>query len=88
MNYKKEVNDVEKAFSLDKSQIKRLHDAIKKAYDQNWHKDGPNIDQIIAFVAPYIKSQEEAFYCAITISSEVFNAREMMAMETIAANLK
>jgi len=74
MNYKKEVNDFEKALGLDKSQITRLKNAISKAYDQSWHKDGPNIDQINAFVAPYIKTQEEAFFVATTVVSEVMNA--------------
>jgi hypothetical protein len=54
MIYKTEVNDFEKALSLDKSQVTRLKNAIEKAYDQTWHKDGPNVDQINALVAPYI----------------------------------
>lgn len=74
MYYKKEVNDFEKSLSLDKDQIKRLKGAISKAYDQNWHKDGPNNDQIFAFCAPYIKTQEEAFYVAVTVLSDVFGA--------------
>lgn len=74
MIYRKELNDFEKALNLDKAQITRLKNAIQKAYDQNWHKDGPNIDQINAFVAPYIKTQEEAFFTAQIICSDVFNA--------------
>lgn len=74
MKYTSEINDFEKALHLDKSQVTRLKTAISKAYDQNWHKQGPNIDQINAFVAPYIKSQEEAFYCALTIMSDVLGA--------------
>lgn len=76
MNYKKEINDFEKALSLDKSQVSRLKNAISKAYDQNWHKDGPNVDQINAFVAPYIKSQEEAYYTAMVISYDIMSAIE------------
>jgi len=76
MKYIKEIpsQDFTKALGLDKSQVKRLVDAIKKAYDQNWHKDGPNIDQINAFVAPYIKSQEEAFFVGVSIVSDVMGA--------------
>jgi hypothetical protein len=74
MNYKKEVNDFEKALSLDKGQALRLKSAIAKAYDQAWHKDGPNVDQINAFVAPHIESQEEAFFVATVIMSDVFGA--------------
>jgi hypothetical protein len=74
MIYKTEVNDFEKALSLDKSQVTRLKNAIEKAYDQTWHKDGPNVDQINALVAPYIKTQEEAFYVAQVILSDVFSA--------------
>jgi hypothetical protein len=72
MNYRKELNDFEKALSLDKSQVTRLKNAISKAYDQEWHREGPNVDQINAFVAPYIKTQEEAFYCASVILTDVF----------------
>lgn len=74
MIYKKEVNDFEKALGLDKSQIKRLHGAIEKSYNQHWHPDGPNTDQINAFVAPYIKTQEEAFYTAQVIMSDILGA--------------
>jgi hypothetical protein len=77
MIYKKEVNDIEKALSLDKAQVTRLKNAIGKAYDQNWHKDGPNIDQINAAVAPYIKSQEEAFFAAFTIFNDTMDAMAM-----------
>lgn len=74
MNYKKEVNDFEKALSLDKGQALRLKSVISKAYDQAWHKDGPNVDQINAFVAPYIENQEEAFFVATVIMSDVLGA--------------
>lgn len=74
MNYKKELNDFEKALSLDKHQVKRLKNAIAKAYDQQWHSDGPNVDQINAFIAPYIKTQEEAFYAATIVISDVIGA--------------
>lgn len=76
MKYTKEIKskDFAKALGLDKNQVVRLKDAIEKAYDQDWHKDGPNIDQVNAFVAPYIKTQEEAFFTAATILSDVFGA--------------
>jgi hypothetical protein len=79
MKYTKELNDFEKALDLDKKQVKRLQDAISKAYGQEkWHPDGPNIDQINAMVAPYIKSQEEAFYAATVIISDVYNVLKEM----------
>lgn len=74
MKYKVETNDFEKALSITKSQETRLKNAISKAYDQEWHKSGPNIDQINAFVAPYIKSEEEAFYVATIIVTDVVGA--------------
>lgn len=76
MKYTKEIDskDFAEALALDKSQSTRLKNAIAKAYAQEWHKDGPNIDQINHLVAPYIKTQEEAFYAATTILSDVFGA--------------
>jgi hypothetical protein len=74
MKYRKEVNNFEIALALDRSQVIRLKGAIKKAYDQEWHKEGPNVDQINAFVAPYIKTPEEAFYVATVIVSDVMGA--------------
>lgn len=76
MKYRKEhpSKEIEKALDLEKHQVTRLKDAIAKAYDQEWHPEGPNIDQINAFVAPYIKTQEEAFYAASVIMSDVLGA--------------
>lgn len=74
MKYTKEINDFEKALSLNKDQVTRIKNAIAKAYNQEWHQDGPNIDQINAIVAPYIKTQEEAFYAATVLVSDVLNA--------------
>jgi hypothetical protein len=76
MNYKKEIKskDFALALSLEKYQVTRIKNAIQKAYDQQWHNDGPNIDQINAIVAPYIKTQEEAFYAATVILTDVFGA--------------
>jgi len=78
MIYRKELNDFDQALKLDKSQVTRLKNAIQKAYDQEWHHDGPNVDQINAFVAPYIKTQEEAFYAATVILSDVFEAMQVI----------
>lgn len=72
MKYKKELNDFEKALSLDPSKAKFLRTILNKAYDQSWHKDGPNIDQIIAFAAPFISTPEEAFYVSSTIFSDIY----------------
>jgi len=75
MIYQKELNDFVQALHLDKKQVKRLNDAIAKAYSRDdWHKDCPNIDQINAFVAPYIKTPEEGFYAASVIITDVYNA--------------
>lgn len=71
MKYTVEAGEFEKALHLDKAQETRLKNAIKKSYDQNWHKDGPNIDQIYFAMAPYIKTPEEAFYVATVIVSDV-----------------
>jgi hypothetical protein len=78
MNYKKEVNDFEKALSIDNGQAKRLKGIIEQAYNQSWHVDGPNVDQINAFVAPHIQTQEEAFYVATIIISDVFGALQAL----------
>ncbi len=81
MKYTKELKsqDFAEALGLDKAQVKRLTDACQKAYNQHWHPAGPNIDQINAVVAPYIKTQEEAFWVAMTISSDMFGALMSMA---------
>ncbi len=74
MIYRKELNDFEKALKLDKVQVDRLNGAITHAYKQNFHKDGANVDQINAFVAPYIKTPEEAFYVATVIANDLSDA--------------
>lgn len=71
MEYTKEVNNFEKALSLTDAQVNRLKRVIASAYDQNWHRDGPNIDQMNAAVAPHILTQEEAFYVATVMVSDV-----------------
>lgn len=74
MKYTKELNDFEKALSLESNQAERLRTVIMEAYDQTWHKDGPNVDQIYASVAPHIHTPEEAFYAASVILTDVFGA--------------
>lgn len=76
MKYTKEhpSQEIEKALGLDNVQLKRLQGAIEKAYNQEWHREGPNVDQMYALVAPYIKSQEEAFYVANVILTDVFGS--------------
>lgn len=74
MNYKKQVGDFEKALSLTKQQVTRLKNAIEKAYDQEWGNQGANVDEIYAFLAPYIKSPEEAFYVGTVVVSDVMGA--------------
>jgi hypothetical protein len=74
MKYTKEVNDFEKALGLGNIQATRIRDAIQKAYSQEWHMDGANVDQINALVAPELHTPEEAFYAATVILSDVFGA--------------
>lgn len=76
MKYIKDIQskDFAKALSLTNDQVIRIKNAIAKAYNQEWDHEGPNIDQINAIVAPYIKTQEEAFYAATVIFSDVFGA--------------
>ena len=83
MKYTKELKsqDFAEALGLDKAQVKRLTDALEKAYDQNWHPDGPNVDQINAFVAPYIKTQEEAYWVATTIITDIHGAMMSLMMK-------
>jgi hypothetical protein len=77
MIYRKELNDFATALCLTKSQVIRINKEIAKAYDQKWHKDGPNIDQINAVVAPHLNTPEEAFYAATTILTDVMSALNM-----------
>lgn len=76
MLYTKEVESakIENALHLSDLQVIRIKSAITKAYDQEWHKEGPNIDQINAVVAPYITTPEEAFYAATVILTDVFGS--------------
>ncbi len=76
MKYKKEVKTKEfgDALSLTSERINELKVIIGRAYDQNWHKDGPNVDQINAYVAPFLNTPEEAFYAAWVIISDVYGA--------------
>lgn len=85
MKYKAEhpSRDLEKALDLDSAQVKRLIGAIQKAYRQEWNIEGPNIDQIYGKVAPYIKTQEEAFFVANTVLTDVFGAMEQMRKENV-----
>lgn len=76
MKYIKEIpgNDFEKALSLTLDQAIKIRSAIEKAYAQEWHIEGPNIDQINAIVAPVLETPEEAFYAATVIISDVYGA--------------
>lgn len=67
---------IENALGLDNSQVKRLKNAIQKAYHSEWGDNGVNIDEINALVAPYIKTQEEAFYAASVILTDIWGAME------------
>lgn len=76
MNYKANIpsEDISQALSLTEKQVKTLKTAIENAYVQQWHESGPNVDQIYAFVAPYINSPEEAFYVASVVLTDVLGA--------------
>lgn len=77
MKYTKELNDFEKALSLNNDQVERIKSAIERAYNQEWHEAGPNVDQIYAMVAPVLETPEEAFYAASVILSDVFSAMNL-----------
>lgn len=74
MIYDKEVNDFELALRLEASQTHKIKAAISKAYNQEWHTDGPNVDQIYASIAPILNTPEEAFYAASVILTDIFQA--------------
>lgn len=81
MKYRKEIGDFEKALGLDASQVKRLKNAIEKAYDQEWSASGPNVDQINDKIAPYIKTPEEGFYCGVVVTSDIMGAMMEMGIK-------
>ena len=74
MKYRANIGDFERALGLSGDQVRRLKNAIGKAYNQEWNNEGANVDQINAIVAPYIKTPEEAFYVASVIFTDVFGA--------------
>jgi hypothetical protein len=76
MIYIKEIpsQKFEDALALSDERAKKIRDCIAASYHQSWHKDGPNTDQINAFVAPELRTPEEAFYAATIIASDVFGA--------------
>jgi hypothetical protein len=82
MNYKKELNDFESALSLTDMQVEKIKTAIETAYKAKWHKDGPNVDQLYALIAPFIETPEEGFYAASTILSDIFAAMQKRALES------
>lgn len=69
MKYRKDEpsQDFAKALYLEKSQVSRIDNAIQKACDSIRGSDF-SMDELNAFVAPYIKTQEEAYYAATMIS--------------------
>ncbi len=75
-NQKKD--DFAKALYLSKETQKRLLNAIQKVFDtlhQDSRKKDVSVDEINELIAPYIKTPEEAFFCAQTIMISVFNAQ-------------
>lgn len=81
MKYIKEANDFEQALSIDKDRELKIKNAIQDAYNQEWHKLGPNVDQIYALVAPFIETPEEGFYAASIILSDIFGAMQEMNLK-------
>lgn len=73
MKYKEKASEIEKALGLEKYQIDRIKNAIVKAYHEVPEEEA-SVDAINAFVAPYIKTPEEAFYAASVILTDVFGA--------------
>lgn len=76
MIYIKEIptQRLEDALVISEKRVEEIKQLIGSAYNQSWHKDGPNIDQINAFIAPAIRTPEEAFYAATVILTDVFGA--------------
>lgn len=81
--------DFAKALGLDKAQETRLKNAISKAYS-SIKPDTNNmfaIDEINAFVAPYIRTAEEGFYCGAIIIGDVMGAAMEMGVKPIDPNV-
>lgn len=74
------VNHVKKNFAkacyLSSDQEKRLKAALAKAYKECGGPMGINIDEINAFIAPYIKTPEEGFYVGQVIITDVWGAMD------------
>jgi len=81
MKYIKELDNFEKALSLTGEQEVKIKNAIQEAYNQEWHKLGPNVDQIYSLVAPFIETPEEGFYAASIILSDIFGAMQEMNLK-------
>lgn len=82
MKYRQNIpsQDFEQALYLDKNQVTKIKKAIQKAYDSIPERDF-NIDEVNAFVAPYIKTPEEAFFAATTIMSDILGAAMKMGVK-------
>lgn len=71
------------ALGLEKKTTLRLLSAIQKAYKE---ANAINFDGFIGFVAPYIKTPEEAFFVAITMASQVDAAFSEVEKTTTSKN--
>lgn len=70
-------SDFAKALYLSKDQERRLINAINKVFDQiesNGNKDY-SVDEINSLIAPYIKTTEEAYFCAQNIMIAIFRVQ-------------
>jgi hypothetical protein len=76
MIYIKEIpsQNIEDALALNSDRADKIRLCIGLAYQSSWHKEGPNVDQINAFVAPELRTAEEAFYACSVIMTDVFGA--------------
>lgn len=69
-------NDLAEALELSKEQRERIVVDITKAFNETVpdNLDTISIDDYVGFIAPYIQSQEEAFYAAVVLIGTVQNA--------------
>lgn len=73
MIYIKEIptQRIEDALVLNEDRADKIKQVIGRAYKQHWHKKGPNLDQINAFVAPELRTAEEAFFACSVIMTDL-----------------
>lgn len=77
MKWRARKGDHKKALDLSPQQVTRLDGAVIKAW--NICPPAPDgtisMDELMEIIAPYIQSQEEAFYIALEVSTRVMVAQ-------------